>query len=205
MKILFLWLAMSMILTLNTLAGQAWGDSLSNRVEAMGGAAAGIIDESTDLTLLNLGNPAGLAFGRVENRLDLNYTYMRESKDTPIMSSISSLNEISNPGGGYHGLTYWLTDSLVITGSGLYEIGGFEEHEPGTDDIKENFSNVAGEIRLAGKIKNIYLGCTVGLAQDDTKIDPNLNLEKKHITAKHTAWHVGAAYAGSYSQKLWIE
>jgi hypothetical protein len=193
-------------LMFNALTGQAelgmqWLNPVSNRVEAMGGAAAGTVDESTDLTLLNLGNPAGLAFGRMENRLDLNYNYLYADMHDSQNSQTMSFNGISNPGGGYRGLTCWLTDSLVINGSGEGEIANMGMHESGMDDINEKIYGGEGEIRIAGKINNISIGGAFGIAQYDINTDPYSDVAKMNVAAKHFAWRVGAEYANKFSKE----
>lgn len=97
-----------------------WLSGESFRVRTLGGITLSVEDETTEITPLNHGNPAGLALVKPLNRLDLGASNFRLTRNAPAGDGIPAkahslaLLEATRPNGEFRGLTYWPDDRLVI-------------------------------------------------------------------------------------------
>jgi hypothetical protein len=205
LKIIFVFLGVLMATTAGAEFSMPWINSVSNRVEAMGGAGAAIEDESTELNLLNFGNPAGLVLGLKVNRLDLNGGYFVDNETSHGRETKRNGWEVSNPGGGYHGLTYWLLDNLVLTAEAEGQGWSSSNNQSGSVRDKFNSTGVSGGGRIAYKLDAFAMGADVKYSRLDGKGEPPYlvgnDFAKYEINATHLEWHAGAGYRNKILEK----
>jgi hypothetical protein len=86
-----------------------WPDNIEWRILAMGGIKMAVEDETTQLTLFNFGNPAGLAFLPRNNRIDVGFSGHFQERS-------SDLDQITFGGTGseYQGIIFCPNEFLTI-------------------------------------------------------------------------------------------
>jgi hypothetical protein len=190
-----------------------WLNDASYRVQTMGGAGLGIEDETTNLTIFNHENLAGLVLNPKANRLDFGAFYNSESIKQGDYTTTNSDMELTRPGAEYRGLTYWLDDSFAIR-AGIEGLSMSSTMKfPAAANMADTtfaFSGLGGGISAAYKMDfGLALGAGVtytGAGGKPNTLDTIFNVvqaiafpaaattTKLEMSANNMDWGVGAAY-----------
>ncbi|MCK5217986.1 hypothetical protein KAR10_00590 [bacterium] len=156
-----------------------WPTNLGWRVESMGGTGLCIQDETTDLTLFNFENIAGLALNKKMDRLDLAAGYsvdIAEEATTTVLDKkiFNSIYSFGQTGTEYQGLTCWLNDNLVVR----FNIEGTHDAlitDNEADEIRDQliFQGLGGGAALAFK-SEYGLTCGVSFNYSRSNAKPEL-------------------------------
>lgn len=171
-----------------------WISTMSNRVEAMGGAALGIDDESTELNLLNAGNPAGLVMKAKQNRFDLNAEYFNEESTSEDGKAVKNSFMSPSPGIYSNGINFWPLENLALSvqGEGQKLILNYPD-SISTEGF--GFSWYSGKISSAYKLGELSLGAEIDYFQLNTSGKPSYSdFQKYEMKLNYLGWHVGMGY-----------